>query len=80
MNIESATAELLKENFEIDEMTTALMFEEGLLSITGCRNFLIKTEYKQKAKSKERIRLRNRLAEKYCISTVLVEKIVLNNT
>lgn len=80
MNIKTETAKLLKDTFEIDELTTCLLFEEGLLSITGCRNVLIKTEYKEKAKSKERIRLRTKLAEKYSISTVLVEKIVLNNT
>jgi hypothetical protein len=80
MKIEDATAKLLKDTFNIDEMTTALLFEEGILSVTGCRNVLIKIEYKQKAQSKERIRLRTKLAEKYCISTVLVEKIVLNNT
>lgn len=77
MLIRTETAKLLKEEFQIDPEVTAIMFEEGFLRECECRNVLIRNEYKKKAQSKERMRLRTKLADKYCVSVSLIEKVVL---
>jgi hypothetical protein len=77
INIREATAKTLKDEFEIDELTTALLFERGILSDQGCRNYLIKDEYHKKVRPKERERLKNKLADSFCISVDMVKKIVL---
>jgi hypothetical protein len=76
INVKEATAKILKDEFGIDELTTALLFERDLLSYQGCRNLLIKEEYLKKAQPKERERLKNKLADRFCISVDMVKKIV----
>jgi hypothetical protein len=80
VQIRISTAKLLKDNFQIDPKITESMFNKGILANQGCRDALIRNEYKQKVEPGEKQRLRSRLAEKYCISISLVEKIVLRNT
>jgi hypothetical protein len=76
-NIKAETAKLLESEFNISKETTEEMFRKGVLNEQSCRNVLIKEEYKRKAQPKEKIRVRNRIAERYCISVKLVEKLVL---
>ena len=76
-NIKIATAKVLKNNFNIDELLTALLFEKGWLNEFSCRNILIKEEYKHRIQSKEKQRIKANLAERYCMSFKNVEKIVL---
>ena len=76
-DIRSGISKLLNDEFQIAESITAELFERGILNEYSCRNVLIKDEYKKKAQSKERIRVRSKIAERYCISISLVEKIVL---
>lgn len=75
-DIKSATAKLLKDNFQIDPQTTDILFEEGILDFRQCRNKLIQIEYAQKAKPKCKNLLKNNLAGVYNVSVELVEKIV----
>lgn len=78
IKIREATAKLLKEEFQIEPEVTEILFARGILSEYNCRNVLIKKEYKDKAQPKEKNRLKNKLAENYCVSVFLVEKIVGN--
>ena len=75
INIQEETAKTLKSEFGIDELTTALLFERGMLSFQGCRNVLLKEEFKKRCRKKEKQILRVRLADKFCMSMSLVEKI-----
>jgi len=70
------TARVLRERFGIDEKTTQALFDEGFLYVSTCRNTLIKEEYEKHKRSKEKMRLKGRLAEKYSLSTDSVRKIV----
>lgn len=74
--IRANTAKLLKEEFKIDPSITEVMFENGFLTEQACRNVLIRDEYKRKAQSKEKQRLKGRIADKYCVSVELIEKII----
>lgn len=69
-------AKLLKEYFDIEPETAYIMFDNGFLNEQKCRDALIRMEYKQKAQPKEKNRLKERLADKYCVSFYLVEKII----
>lgn len=80
INIRVSVKKLLKERYNIDPEVTDEMFNSGVLKDHVCRDMLIMDEYKRKAQPKERNRLKNKLAEKYCISASLVEKIILKNT
>jgi hypothetical protein len=75
--IRKTTAKILQVEFQISPETTNILFERGVLTDPACRNFLIKYDYLKQVEPKEKQRLRGRLAEKYCISVKLVEKIVL---
>jgi hypothetical protein len=75
-NIKTETAKLLKEQFLIDNKTTESLFNNGLLQDQHCRDTLIRAEYKKKVEPKEKQRIKERIASKYCISVCLVEKIL----
>jgi hypothetical protein len=79
MNIKQATAKLLEDEFKVDPQTTNILFDNGILDFKECRDLLIKTEYVKKAEPKERQRLKEKLANRYCISVCLVEKILSKN-
>jgi hypothetical protein len=79
-DIKRATAKLLEDEFKVDPQTTNILFDNGILDFKECRDLLIKNEYVKKVEPKEKIRLRDKLAIKYCISVSLVEKILSKNT
>ena len=74
--VKNGTAKFLMDDFQISPQTTDILFDRGILTDKSCRDFLIKKEYTEKAKPKEKQRLKGKLAEKYCVSVKLVEKIV----
>ena len=76
IEIRSCTAKLLKDEFQIDPQVTELLFEKGILADHICRNVLIKQEYSERVEATGRQRLKGRIADKYCISVELVEKII----
>ena len=76
IEIRSCTAKLLKDQFEIEPNVTELMFENGLLVDHVCRNVLIKAEYSSTVEPTGKQRLKGKIADKYCISVELVEKIM----
>ena len=78
INIKTETARHLRDEFNIDSNVTALLFDKGILSFVACRDMLIREEYRKKARSKERNRLKAKLAEKYCVSFISIEKILQN--
>jgi hypothetical protein len=75
-NIKTETAKLLKNERQIEPEDTEWLFNNGLLQDQHCRDTLIRDEYKKKAKPKEKQLLKGRLAEKYCVSIELIEKII----
>ena len=76
IEIRSCTAKLLKDEFQIDPQVTELLFEKGILANHICRNVLIKQEYSERVEAKGKQRLKGDIAEKFCVSVKLVEKIV----
>jgi hypothetical protein len=78
MIVRQGTAKMLKDEFQIPLDVTEIMFNTGFLIEQKCRDVLIRDEYKRKAQPKEKNRLKGKLAEKYCVSIFLVEKIVGN--
>jgi hypothetical protein len=76
INIRKETAKLFWENFQIEKSVTEELFESGILHETTIIKVLIRDEYKKRARPKEKTRLKYELAEKYCISTESVRKIV----
>ncbi len=74
--IRQNTAKLLKDLYGIDESITALMFQDGILREQECRNALLIKEYTEKIMPKEKQRIKGKLAEKYCVSVELIEKII----
>jgi len=76
-NIKLEISKLLKESYGIDPTVSDRMFDDGILTYKACRDLLIKNEYQNKSEQKEKIRLRNKLADRYCVSVSLIEKIVL---
>lgn len=75
-NIKAEITKQLKNEFGIDPSVTEVLFERGLLFIPACRNYLIREEYKKKAQPKERQRVKGIIADSFCVSVKLVEKIV----
>lgn len=75
INIRVSVKKLLKEKYNIDPELTDQMFDNGILKEHVCRDVLIINEFKQKAQPREKQRLRNKLAEKYCVSVKTIEKI-----
>lgn len=80
INIKVSIKKLLEQNYQINPEITEQLFNEGILKEHICKKFLIKDEYKRKAQPKEKQRVRNMLAEKYCISVSSVEKTLFKNT
>jgi len=80
INIKTATAKLLKDQFQISEITTSVLFEKGILNEPSMKKVLIREEYMQKVREKGKQRLRGVLSEKYCVSVSLVEKSVHKTT
>ena len=76
INIKVSVKKLLKEKYNIDPEVTDEMFRQGVLKEYNCRDMLIIEEYKRLVKPREKQRIKNKLAEKYCISIDLVRKIV----
>jgi len=76
INIRSSTAKLLKDEFRIDPEITEKLFERGILQEHDCKKALIKQEYDKCVKDKGRQILRTKIAEKFCVSVKLVEKVV----
>lgn len=76
IDIKSETAKHLREEFNIDPNVTALLFDKGILSYCSCRDMLIREEYRRKAEPKERNRLKEKLAEDFCLSFISIEKIL----
>ena len=79
-DIRSGISKLLNDEFQIAESITAELFERGILNEYSCRNVLIKKEYQDKARPKERQRVKGKIAERYCVSIKLVEKILSKNS
>ena len=79
-DIKAETTKLLKSEYGIDPAVTALLFDKGLLFLPACRNVLIREEYKNRSQPKEKMRVRNKIADRYCISVKLVEKITSDNS
>ena len=79
INIKTETAKLLWENFQIEKSITQELFDSGILHETVVKKVLIRDEYFKKAMPKEKQRLKNKLADKYCVSVELIEKIVRKN-
>lgn len=77
INVKEQTAKMLSDEFQISPEVTEKLFERGILADHVCRNALIKREYKLKAQPKEKQRTRARIAERFCVSVKLIEKIVL---
>ncbi len=75
--LRTEAAKLLKEYFNIEPDVAEVMFDNGFLNELKVRDALIRLEYNKKLEPKEKIRLREKLARKYCVSISLVEKIVL---
>jgi len=77
INIKVSVKKLLKEKYNIDPEVTDEMFRQGVLKEYNCRDMLIRDEFLKKAEPREKQRLRNKLAEKYCVSVKTVEKVTL---
>lgn len=77
IDIRTSAARMLKNDFQIDEKVTYLLFEKGIIKEHDIKKVLIKNEYRTKVQPKEKQLLRNKIAQKYCVSVSLVEKVVL---
>lgn len=80
INIKAASARLLKEQYQITEDTTRILFDKGILTEPAMKKVLIREEYRQKVNGKGKQLLRGVLSERYCVSISSIEKVVLNNT
>lgn len=79
INIRVCTARILKDRFQIEEEVTEVLFTEGILQDHVCRNFLIKEEYFNKVDISGRQVLKNHLADRFCVSTSTIEKVISNH-
>lgn len=77
IDIRTSAARMLKNDFQIDEKVTYLLFEKGIIKEHDIKKVLIRNEYRNKVQPKEKQLLRNKIAQKYCVSVSLVEKVVL---
>ena len=78
IDIKCCTVKMLKDDFQIEPEITELLFEKKVLDPHDCRNALIRKEYSEKIQPKEAERLKMKLADKYCVSFDLIQKIVSN--
>jgi hypothetical protein len=65
-------------HFDLEVDKVKELFDNGIIHESIIIKCLIKEEYKNKMRPKEKQRLKQRLADKYCVSVPLVEKIVAN--
>ena len=72
-------ARLLFDNFKVDPRITEVLFEVGILTDKAARDALIKDEYLKGIEPREKERLKNKLADKYCLSLPMIKKILHNN-
>lgn len=77
MNIRANTARLFKEEFMIDPKVTEMLFEKGIIQEHNIKKILIRDEYNKKVEPKGKQILKTRIAEKYCVSVKLVEKVII---
>ena len=77
INIRQKSAQLLQDRYGIPEMITELLFENNITDDNKMIKILIMHEYQTKVKPGQKQLLRRQLAEKYCLSVSLIEKIVL---
>lgn len=75
ISIKTETARVLLRDYRIEPDTTYELFRIGALSEQGCRDMLIKEEYKRKVQPKQKRIIKHKLADQFCISIDLVEKI-----
>lgn len=74
--IRTEATKLLKEYFNIEPDVACVMFDNGFLNEQKCRDALIRAEYKKKAQPKEKMRVKQKLADKYCLSIGSIRAIV----
>lgn len=76
IDIRSKSAKLLKDRYGISIDTTLLLFEKRWLDESRAKKILLKEEYQHFVEPHGKTILKNKLAEKYCVSVDLVKKIV----
>ena len=76
INIRVCTARLLKDRFQIEEKTTEILFNEGILQAHVCRNVLIRNEFNEKVQVSGKQELKYNIADRFCVSEATVEKII----
>lgn len=74
IDIKKKTAELMREDIDIPEETTQILFDIGLLEVHTCKKVLIRQEFRERSRWKTKTDLKMQLAEKYCVSMSTVEK------
>lgn len=75
INIKVSVIKHFEKNYQINPKITEQLYDEGILTYKVCRDLLLRDEYRMKAQSKERNRLKLNLADKYSVSFASVEKI-----
>jgi len=75
ISVKTETARLLLKDYKIEPDITYELFRIGALSEQGCRDILIKNEFKIKSRPKQKRIVKHQIADRYCVSVDLVEKI-----
>lgn len=78
IDIRKDAAALLKDEFDIDPVVTGALFDKGIIREAEMKKVLLKDEYSKTVKRNGKQVLKHGLADKYCVSVHLVEKIVKN--
>ena len=76
INVRQESAKMLKSQYNIEEEITILLFEKGIIREDIIRKILLKDEYKQRVEPNGKQILKGKLADKYCVSVELVEKVI----
>jgi hypothetical protein len=74
IDIRQKTAQLVRENVNLPEDATQVLFDLGLLEMHTCRKVLIRNEYYRKCATRRKTDLKIYLAEKYCVSLSTINK------
>jgi hypothetical protein len=74
-DIKREIAKILESDYGIEPEITEALFERRILFEPAIRNALIREEYLKKIRPKEKMRVRENIAEKYCISAKMVERL-----
>ncbi len=69
---------MLEEDFKMELQLTESLFDFGIIDEAACRNKLIQQDYKRITPRRRVTDAKITLAEKYCVSFSLVDKIVLD--